>query len=139
MSRDLGSPQRVVIDTSALIALLDADDEFHKQASDTFEQLLEWGSELWLSSYIRVETIALAHRRMGFQPVAELVESLDLITTTVWVDEELNSAAWDEFSNRKGQRLSFVDCSTLLVAGALGATIFAFDSDFSLEGLPVVP
>lgn len=133
------TPQRVLIDTSALIALLDADDEFHTKASDTFDQLIERGSELWLSSYIRVETIALAHRRMGFQPVSDLVKSLDLITTTVWVDEELNSAVWDEFSNRKGQRLSFVDCSTLLVAGALGATVFAFDSDFSLEGLPVVP
>ena len=131
--------QRVIMDTSALIALLDADDEFHAQASDTFDQLIAWGSELWLSSYIRVETIALAHRRLGFEAVLELMESLDLITTTVWVDEELNSAAWAEFSSRKGRRLSFVDCSTLLVAGVLGATVFAFDSDFSLEGLPVVP
>ena len=139
MSRELSIPQRVILDTSALIALLDADDEFHQQASDTFEQLLEWGSELWLSSYIRVETIALAHRRLGFQPVLELMESLELITTTVWVDEALNSAVWAEFAKRQGRRLSFVDCSIMLVAGALGATVFAFDSDFSLEGLPVVP
>jgi predicted nucleic acid-binding protein len=129
----------VVLDTSALLALLDADDEFHEEASGFYDRLLGDGSELWLSSYIRVETIALAHRRLGFEPLRELVESLDVSTTTVWVDEQLHSAVWSEFAGRRGRRLSFVDCSTLLIARALGATVFTFDSDFSLEGLPVVP
>lgn len=132
-------PERVVLDTSALLALLDADDEFHEEADALYDQLLGDGCELWLSSYIRVETIALAHRRLGFEPLRDLVESLEVSTMTVWMDEPLHRAVWAEFAERSGQRLSFVDCSTLLIARALGATVFTFDSDFSLEGLPVVP
>lgn len=132
-------PERVLVDTSAFIALMDADDEFHKKSSDVYDGLLEAGCELWVSSYILVETISLARRRLGFQPVRDLLDSIDLRATTVWVDEPLHTATRVEFVAREGRRLSFVDCSTLLVAKSLGATVFAFDSDFSLEGLPVVP
>jgi predicted nucleic acid-binding protein len=135
----VSSPGRVFLDTSALLALLDADDEFHQRASAFYDQLLGEGFELWVSSYVRIETIALVHRRMGFEPLRDLIESLDVITTTVWVDEQLHGAVWSEFVGRNGRRLSFVDCSTLLIARSLGATVFAFDSDFLLEGLPVVP
>ena len=135
----MSSQGRVILDTSALLALLDADDEFHEKASGFYDRLLVDGSELWISSYIRVETIALAHRRLGFEPVRQLIESLDLTTATVWVDEQLHSAVWAEFVGRGGRRLSLVDCSTLLIAKSLEATVFSFDSDFSLEGLAVVP
>ena len=131
--------RRVFLDTSALLALLDADDQFHEDAARTYDHLLDDGSELWVSSYVRVETIALAHRRMGFEPVKALVEALDEVATTVWIDQQLHTSTWAEFAERQGRRLSFVDCSTLLVSRSLGATVFAFDSDFSLEGLPVVP
>jgi predicted nucleic acid-binding protein len=133
------SLDRIFLDTSALLALLDADDEFHQRASAFYDQLLGEDCELWVSSYVRVETIALVHRRIGFGPLRELVESLDVTTTTVWVDEHMHGAVWSEFVGRQGRRLSFVDCSTLLIATSLGATVFTFDSDFSLEGLPVVP
>jgi predicted nucleic acid-binding protein len=135
----VASLDRVILDTSALLALLDADDEFHEQASMLHDQLLDGSCELWVSSYILVETIALAHRRLGFGPLSDLVDSLDASTTTAWVDEQLHQAIWEEFNRRRGRRFSFVDCSTLLIARSLNATVFAFDSDFSLEGLPVIP
>jgi predicted nucleic acid-binding protein len=118
---------------------MDIDDEFHEKSSEVYDELLEAGCEIWVSSYILLETISLAHRRLGFQPVQELLDSVDVVATTVWVDETLHAATRTEFVARLGRRLSFVDCSTLLIARSLGATVFAFDSDFLLEGLPVVP
>jgi predicted nucleic acid-binding protein len=132
-------PDQVVFDTSALLALLDADDEFHASASGVYNRLLEDGSEFWLSAYALVETIALAHRRLGFGPVADLMASLDVRTTVVWMDELLHRSIWTDFAARRGRRFSFVDCSTLLLARSLDVAIFTFDSDFSLEGVPVVP
>ena len=132
-------PERVLVDTSAFLALMDADDEFHERSAELYDDLLEAGSKLWVSSYVLLETIALGHRRLGFQPVRDLLDSIDLRATTVWVDGPLHTATRAEFVAREGRRLSFVDCSTLLVAKSLGAPVFAFDSDFSLEGLTVVP
>ncbi len=67
------------------------------------------------------------------------MDGLDSIVNTVWIDQPLHEAAWAEYVSRGGVRLSFVDCSTLLIARGLDATIFAFDSDFLLEGHAVLP
>jgi predicted nucleic acid-binding protein len=118
---------------------LDADDEFHVHAARIYDHLLSAGSELWVTSYLRLESIAIAHRRLGFESVESLVASLDAAARTMWADESLYAATWAEFVQRRGERFSFVDCSTVLAARGLMATIFTFDSGFALEGLPVVP
>lgn len=129
----------VILDTSALLALLDLDDKFHNQASDAYDRLLHAQARLWITSYLRVETTALVHARLGFEPLRRLMASLDAIVTTLWIEQSLHAAAWGEFVARQGQRLSFVDCTTLLVARGLRAAVFSFDTDFTLEGLSVVP
>jgi len=129
----------IILDTSALLALLDFDDKFHEQASDAYDRLLRAHASLWITSYLRVETSALVHARLGFEPLRRLMASLDAVVTTLWLEQSLHTAAWREFVARQGQRLSFVDCTTLLVARGLDAAVFSFDTDFTLEGLSVVP
>ena len=62
-------PERVLIDTSAFYALLAATDLFHTRASAAFERLLDGEQGLWTTSYTLVETVALLHRRLGFESV----------------------------------------------------------------------
>jgi predicted nucleic acid-binding protein len=131
--------ERVLIDTAAFFALVAENDEFHLKAVEVYEALVEMSAELWTTSYVLVEAGALIHRRLGFQPLNVLYESLEGIMETLWVDQGLHNSAWQEFSSHRGERLSFVDCTTLLAAKALAAKVFTFDTDFSLEGIPVVP
>lgn len=56
----------VFLDTSAVLAVLNADDEYHPEADAIWRRLLETEEPLLSSNYILVETFALAQRRLGF-------------------------------------------------------------------------
>ena len=59
----------IFVDTSALLALLDRDDEFHARAATVIRSL---GADdaLLTHEYVIVETTALAQRRLGLGAVA---------------------------------------------------------------------
>ena len=56
---------RVFVDTSAVIALLVATDEFHQAANSAFTGLAARETPLLTTSYVLVETYALLGRRLG--------------------------------------------------------------------------
>ena len=59
----MATPERVLVDTSALYAIRSATDLFHDRARASFERLKDTGPELWATSYTLVETVALLHSR----------------------------------------------------------------------------
>ena len=66
----MATPERVLVDTSALYALRSEADLFHHRARAAFEYLMDEGEELWTTSYALVEIVALLHRRLGFGVVS---------------------------------------------------------------------
>lgn len=135
----MASPERVLLDTAALYALISSTDDFHQQAERTYRQLVAGDAELWITSYVFVEFGALVHHRLGFEPLNTFVESTEGVYETVWVDSGLHSQAWLEFQQRRGSGLNFVDWTTLIAARTLGARIFTFDTGFAIEGATVIP
>ena len=129
---------RVLVDTSAFYALVSSEDEFHQRASDTYTALVDRRVALYTTSYVLVECMALVHRRLGFSTLETLVNSIRGVVTVLWVDAQNHWTAWDFMNDRQGRSLSFVDCTTLLLARSLGAKLFAFDDDFAREGLEVL-
>ena len=55
----------VLVDTSALYAVLDRDDEFHGVAHDAWTHVLSGDDELLVSNYIVLEAFALIQSRVG--------------------------------------------------------------------------
>ncbi len=55
----------IFIDTSALFALMDSGDKFHKESSNTFIKLANNRSVFHSSNYIIIETIVLVQNRLG--------------------------------------------------------------------------
>jgi len=133
-------PERVIIDTSAFYALISSTDIFHPQAKQAYERLLDWEWELWTTSYILVETSALVHHRLGFQPLRAFIETLlSDIVHVLWVENLLHREAWRQMVERQGRGLSLVDWTTLVSAERLKACVFTFDQSFREEGVPVFP
>jgi len=132
-------PTKVLIDTSAFYAIIAVSDEFHSKARELYERLIDRDNELYTTSYVLVETAALVHHRLGFQPLKTLMESIERTVRTYWVSSDLHKEAWKMMVARDGARLTFVDCSTIVTAKKLNASVFAFDEDFELEGLTVLP
>lgn len=136
----MAETDRVLIDTSALYAIRSASDRFHDKAKAAYEHLINTNQEIWTTSYTLVETVALLHRRLGFEVVSEFSEwCLDSNLQVLWIDERIHGEAWSRFMGGQGRGLSFVDWTTAVVSCEMGAQVFAFDQDFVTEGLPIVP
>ena len=135
----MAGTERVLVDTSALYAIFSENDLFHDRARAVYEHLINANQEIWTTSYALVETVALLHRRLGFEVVSELSEwRLDSNLQVFWIDGRIHAEAWDRFMAGQGRGLSFVDWTTAVVSRDMGAPVFTFDQDFVSEGLPIV-
>ncbi len=134
------SPSRVVVDTSAFYALVSSTDAFHIEAKSSYERLLDWEWELWTTSYILVETSALEHHRLGFEPLKTFMETvMSGIIHVLWVENTIHSEAWRRMARRQGREFSLVDWTTMVVAERLKASVFTFDQSFRQEGVLIFP
>jgi predicted nucleic acid-binding protein len=130
--------QPVFIDTSAFYALASSSDGLHARAVRGLETLVDDGTSLYTSVYVVTETMALVHRRLGMASLQRCVETIRHACAILWADEPTHWDAWDMLEARAG-RLSFVDCTSVLLARRLGAAVFAFDDHFNQEGLRLLP
>lgn len=131
---------RTFVDTSALIAILDADDARHEGASAIFRAIVR-SAELVTHNYIHVEALALIQTHLGVDAARSLAGDVLPLLTTVWVDESLHDAAIAAHHARGGTR-SLVDEVSLIVMRASGVdSAFAYDAEFEALGYtrPTVP
>jgi len=96
-------------DTSGLLALLNAKDENHARAERAFATLRARQASLVSTSFVLVETYALAGRRLGLEAVRSFRADFAPLIEVVWVDEALHEAGLDLLLERRKRRLSLVD------------------------------
>lgn len=126
---------KVFVDTSALLAILDEDDRYHREAAEAFRALMV-GTELMTHNYVEVETLTLARRRLGNGAVAQLTDRLLPSMTTIWVDEPLHRAALAAH-RVAGASVSLVDNVSFEIMHREGIDrAFAYDADFETHGFP---
>lgn len=129
----------VFVDTSALYALLDRDDENHPAAAEAFSALLD-REALLTHGYVVVETTALVQRRLGMEAVRALVDDVLPAFELVFVDEPLHQAAVAALLASGARDVSLVDWTSFELMRWLGVgKAFAFDEDFARQGFDVLP
>ena len=108
----------VFVDTSALVALLNADDEHHRRAARAFERLRSQRVPLMTTSYVLVAPLM----------------------NVVWVDDSLHNAGLDILAQRGKRPLSLVDAVSFATMRRSGVDdAFVFDQHFDQEGFTSVP
>jgi uncharacterized protein len=112
------------VDTSGLLALLNAKDEYHPRAARAFEILRARRAALVSTSFVLVETYALMSRRIGVEAVRSFRSEFAPLLDIVWVEDGLHNAGLDLLLERR-RSLSLVDA-------------FAFDPHFEQEGFSLV-
>jgi len=70
------APMTISVDTSALLAILDADGDDHAAAKGLWQQLVSQDASLACTNYTLVEALALAQRRLGMGAARTLPEDL---------------------------------------------------------------
>jgi predicted nucleic acid-binding protein len=136
--------REVFVDTSALYAVLDADDAQHAAAAAGWVRLLE-GLEhgdlvALIHSSIIVEITALVQRRLGMSAVRTLIDDLLPLFDIVWVDAELHSHATTALLAANTRDISLVDWTSFAVMRQRAIDkAFAFDDDFRQTGFEPFP
>ena len=130
----------VLVDTSAIYAVLDADDDQHSRAIAEWHRLLRGAFSLVTTSYILVETTALIQHRLGVDAVRALDQDIRPVLRVEWVDEDLHSVGMASMLAAGRRRLSLVDCVSFAFMSRAGLReVFAFDEHFAERGFSCTP
>jgi len=63
------------VDTSAIYAVLDRDDESHASALPVWEELVSGDEALMVTNHVQLEVVALVQHRLGMRAVADFFDS----------------------------------------------------------------
>lgn len=125
----------VFVDTSALLALLHADDVNHDKAAATFRNLIERGDQFVTTNYCVVETVALLQHRFGPTASRRFHDDVLPVLGLVWVDADIHAAGMAALLTASRRTLSLVDCVSFCFMRARGIDrAFHFDRHFREQG-----
>jgi uncharacterized protein len=125
----------IFVDTSALLAVLDADDQQHAFARRAWEELVTREEDLVCTNYILVETFALVQHRLGVEAVRTLQEDIVPVLHIEWMDAQSHNTSVAALLTAARRHLSLVDCASFDAMRRLGiSTAFTFDRHFDEQG-----
>lgn len=127
----------VFVDTSALYALLDADDDGHDRALRGRDAIVD--DMLVTHGYVVAETISLVRRRLGPEAAVRVIEELLPALDIVDVDAQLREAATRAFRAAVRSSISFVDqTSFVFMRRHEIVRAWALDADFATAGFELI-
>jgi len=130
----------VFVDTSAFYALLDADDQKHRPAKQTWITLLNEVADLVCSNYVIIETTALVQNRLGVDAVRTFQEDVLSVVRVEWVDDITHQSGVNALLTAARRDLSLVDCVSFVLMRRLGVRrVFTFDRHFAEQNFEVIP
>ncbi|MGH7571770.1 MAG: type II toxin-antitoxin system VapC family toxin [Gemmatimonadota bacterium] len=128
------------MDTSAVYAVLDRDDDMHPRAAEAWRELLEDSESLLTSNYVVLESFALVQRRLGMEALRVLAGDLLPIMSVEWVGQEDHRTAAQAVLAADRRNLSLVDCASFQLMRRIGVqAAFAFDRHFEEQGFRMLP
>lgn len=129
----------VYVDTSAFLAVLDADDKNHEQAKKVWKELLTSEVSLICSSYVLVETYALVQNRLGIEATRVFHEDIYHLLQIEWVEKSLHMYGINSVLIANRRSLSLVDCVSFVIMRKLGIKkVFTFDTHFVEQGFECI-
>lgn len=129
----------VFVDTSALICLLDEEQEEHLRATRVWGELMDQRARLLTTDYVRLEAWALLQNRLGLAAVKKFDENYLPVFDLHHVTEPQFAAAKTHVLGSGRKALSLVDATSFVVMRAEALThAFAFDRHFREHGFKLL-
>lgn len=133
----------VFVDTSALYAIHDRDDDRHGEAARQWNGLLDAmagkSRSCFTHSAVIVEASALVQRRLGIAALRALHHQTLSVIDVVWVDADLHGRAVSALLAAARRDVSLVDWTSFELMRQRGVSdAFAFDDDFVEQGFRVI-
>lgn len=129
---------RVFVDTSALLALIDADDPRQAEVTASFAEHRD--DELVTHGYVVAESLAVVRRRFGVEGTVTLLDDVLPPIALLPVDPELHQAVQHAYRASLPSATSFVDQVSLAVIARDGiSAVLALDPDLASPGVSLLP
>ena len=132
---------RILVDTSALYALIDQNDSHHAEAAKILASLLPLAPQLVVPNFLLAETHTIINRRIGPREALRFLKGalLDYQIERVTVEDEHRAVAMLQRIS-VSRDFSYFDAVAAALAERLGIEeVFTFDRHFALLGLkPIV-
>ena len=134
--------RRIFFDTGAYIALTDASDQHHTEATELARQIAASRLPRIATNYVLVEAYTWIRRKLGHHAVVAFGMSIDRDVDAgrlkiVYVANALDEAGWATLEKYDDQAFSFVDCvSFAWLRQNPEVEVFAFDQHFVWMGFP---
>lgn len=126
---------RVFADTSGFLALLDAGDELHIDAARGWRTLIETGTKIVTTDYVRLESWALIQRRLGAEAVTVFCDDILGICGVEPVGEDGFQRIAAQWLTARRRKLSLVDLASFdCMRRNRIHTAFTFDEHFEEQG-----
>jgi predicted nucleic acid-binding protein len=130
----------VFVDTSAVYAVLVADDRNHGAAARAVARLHEEQAPLVTSSFVVQESVSLLQARAGVTAVRLFHDAVLPALTVVWIDVSLYRPAAASLLAAGKRSVSITDWTSFEIMRERSiARAFAFDRDFATQGFLLVP
>jgi predicted nucleic acid-binding protein len=125
----------VFVDTSVLIAFLDADDPAHGVCREAWRHCVLEGEGMVTTDYVVLEAVAVAQRRWGLDAVRTIVDEYMPLIDVGSVSTEDRGAAIGALLAAGRRHLSLVDCVSFTVMRRLGIREYlGLDPHFEEQG-----
>lgn len=129
----------VFVDTSALICLLDEDQEEHARATHIWGELMDQHSSLISTDYVRIEAWSLLQSRLGLAAVRKFDENFLPVLELHRVTEVHFVTAKAHVLHSRRKALSLVDSTSFVVMREEAVDhAFAFDRRFREHGFKLL-
>jgi len=130
----------IFVDTSAIYAFLDADDDGHSAVLNEWQRATDARDVLVTSNYVLAESIALSQNRGGIGMLRDLVARVAPAMRVEWIGQDVHEVGLAALLLANRRDLSLVDCTSFELMRRLGLTCaFALDPHFREQGFEVVP
>ena len=129
----------IFIDTSAFIALIESDDEFHSAAANLFKEAVESDEKFFTSNYVLLETIFLLQREIGLPAVNDFRKLMLPLVIVIWVDEKINNDCLNNLIAAEKRKISLTDYSSFYILDSFKiGRVFTFDKHFKEKGYQIL-
>ena len=132
---------RVVVDTSAFVALALGRDQRHTEATALYEHLQNAEARLLTTEWVFGETVTFLRRRAGYETARDAGEALrsSAVLEIVNPDAQGMERAWDLFLGYRFGGLSLTDCVSFAeMRRRRLRTAFTFDQHFVDAGFELL-
>lgn len=130
----------VFADSSAIYAVLAANDTNHPGARDAWTHLAAVSATVFCTNYVLLELVSLLQHRVGMAAVRAFEEEVAPVLSVHWISADDHRDAVQALLTANRRELSLVDCTSFAAMRRLGIrTAFVFDEHFAEQGFTCLP